>query len=368
MGILINTNKENVFTLFACFIIFSIVLGSGIVNAKIATMEQIKELNPELADLEYPKTLGGFTFSVNQETGVIEIAQVVFDSNVGWYPWFIQEEDKPFQTENGDFLYAQKLYLAEYPEIVQWTTMISYEKTFNLFDPGDKSVFDLFGDPLPLNFKELWPVMGLDMKGPEVAEKLRPPITEDGRFVFYCPPGPGIGFLIEEESGDIYALLRIQQEEETDLPSPLKKEADHPDLGNFFYTGVLVRDPGNKFDMDNWAVVFEDPDFQLIRRDVIEEGDTIEPGFVLQKLVLEKPPWGPQFILEIEVLNNTGQTYQAGIFEIEIFDHEGYLIEEHTVFLSDSEDGTVTSFPVPLNFEEEIDPEGLMYSIEFVKP
>lgn len=367
MSILFHESKDNYVKGFLLLIILSFTLTGGIVNAEIATMEDIKELNPAIAGIEYPETLGGFTFTINKDTGVVEVVQVVFEDTVGWHPWFIQEKDSPDHINEDTRLYAQKLYLAEYSEIMDWFSMISYQRTFNLIHPDDVSPFDRFGDPIPLNFNELWPVMPTELEGPQAAEKMGR-IKEDGSILFLCPPGPGIGFLIEEEHGDIYALLRIQQEEETDFPSPLRQEAFHPELGNFFYTGILLRDPGDMFDIDSWYDDLIIQDALMKPGDSIEEGDVIEPGFVLQKLELEDHGFlgVPMFMIEMDVLNDTGQKYQVGRFEVKIFDQEGNLIGEGIVPLMDSEDGAVSTMKVPIDLQKESVPDEVTYSIIFL--
>ncbi len=344
-----NLEKEIV-KLFLRFLlltlIFIFIVSGGHANTKEINLNELKSLNPNLEELIYPWTLSNFTFRVEQKSGRIEAVQTIYDFNQGWYPWFDQEEGRPEHIMVDGRLYSQHIYLAT-PEEGFERKLGSYRNVFN------EESSDNFGDSILINFYELKKI------NPKLDyyEKIEPAITDDNSIHLYYPPGPGIAFVIDE-NGDIYAMLRILKEEDTAFPSSQKKSI-HPELGEIYYNTVYFRDPKDRFVLNKW---FAGLTLDEIK---VEEGDRIEPGFVLEKMEIEVDAFFGMLKVKGTIYNDTGNDYHFAFFEITFFDANSNIVGEGMLQVSDISDGQSSSFTGGFVPDKTIELDEISYKIKF---
>lgn len=312
------------FRVFLCvfMVLFVFFCSQGV--ALGLAMDTILELNTEQRDLEYPLTLLHLEFTVDVDSGNIMEAWARFDSELAWYPWFDQEEGRPEHEMVTGRFYTQTIPLTE-----------------------------------SQNFYELQSIS----KELDHYAAVEPPISDDGTYILYAPEGCGIGFVVEE-GGEIYALIRITTQESTgnflsleDVSYAIGGHSTHPQLGDIAYTYVLLRDPSQTLDLDQYFSTLD------AEETMMEPGDEIPPGFVVETLKMEKAMMGIQ--LTGTIRNETGQSYQMAIFTVILMTSDGNEAGEGVVQVQNLAHGKSAEFMGLVIPEADVDIEDLLFSITF---
>jgi len=263
-----------------------------------------------------------------------------------WFPWYEQEEDQPILCQAGGDSYIQQIFLAPAE-----ADLNRGEFTFEVEDLH-------LGEPVALNFHELQTLN----PALEFYEPMDPPLTEDGSFVLYAPPGPGVGFVTDAQ-GDIYSLIRILQHEEGE------GEYHHPQLGNISMPNIVhLGHVEGKFDLDDWLEAPPEPPQEVIQKEV-EDFDhlaPVGPGFIFKEIDFQVVA-GNMLAVSGTILNETGNNYTMAIFEITLYDPEGIKLGTgplQVMGLPDGQEyqGTLGTLPFPV---EEEDLGDFSFEIEF---
>lgn len=307
---------------FLIVLILTIAFGVSKVNALDFT--KIVDLNPSLAEMDYPENLLHLSFQVEAETGKIVSFKGLFGYDQGWYPWFDQAKDQPRHEMVTGRFYTQEIIVKE-----------------------------------SLNF--------LDLKNinPSLKhyQQIDPLVSEDGTKMLMATEGAGIAF-VTDVNGDIHALLRITFADKngelppvSSFPSDRAGESTHPFFGNIAYTFVYLQDPEGKYDIDQWLRAAQLEEIKT------ELGTKIDQGFVFERLELSSLMGMVK--AEGTLRNESGRDYLLLGFEIVLFDNQGNIVGEGLLQAQNSKNEQSSSFIGMLSVEAGTDIENLTYSITF---
>jgi|GEM_PF-1664584 len=307
--------------------------------------------NNRLLNIEHQGFRMGISFFVGEEDETVLGVEVTYYEefhSVGWYPWFDQEEGAPATVMVDGQIYSQQVYFAHPAtdfERLPWTLM-SY------LGRGGRIAL---GEKVPLNFYTL---RGIN-PALEYYKKMESPFIHDGSMVFYSPPGPGVGFLVEE-GGDVYAAIYIYPAD-AGYQNKFCQEKDaplyHPELGKFYSVNILLREKGNRFQLAQGIIEEEDEP---------QPGTEIEgliyPGFTCQEISFSQL----HGMLKIDgvMKNKSGENYSMAAFSIVFFDKSGNVIAEGVFGIpgfSHGEEGLIHAVIIP---QGEMDWDNLIFEIK----
>jgi len=359
----IRGNKLGWFFLF--FIGFSLIFCSTPIGASPPDVKTLEGLNPRFQELKtinlrgsvqftrlgifYREVEAPVTFLTGVEDNTIFMVEAKYYDEawpVGWFPWFDQEEGEPTTVMADGDIYTQQIYFAPPADDGERLplTFLSY------LNRG--GIIKLEGGPA-LNFFQLQEIN----PGLEYYDTRDCPFSHDGSMVFFAPPGPGLGF-IGEENGKIYGVIYLHPRESGWMRWFFQEEEDfvfHPDLGELYTIDLILRDPGGRFNPGEW-VFQEEEDREIAAVDFGEE------GFICQELKMDLL-WG-MLHLEGTMLNRTGEDFSMVIFSIKIFDTTGDLVGEGQFPIMPFNDNQTGPMKAVLPLEKEVNLEDLYYQIE----
>ncbi len=362
---MMNIGENKVGWVLLFFIGFSIIFCGAPIGASSPDVKTLEGLNPRFEELKrinlrgsgqferlgifYQEVEAPVTFLTGVEENTIFMVEAKYYDEawpVGWFPWFDQAEGDPTTVMADGDIYTQQIYFSRPDSDVERLplTFLSY------LNRG--GIIKLEGPP-SLNFFQLQEIN----PGLEYYEIMDCPFSHDGSMVFFAPPGPGLGF-IGEENGSIWGVIYLHPKGSGWMRWFFQEEEDpvfHPELGELYTIDIVLKEPEGRFNPAEWV-------FQEEEGREMAAVDFVEEGFVCQGLEMDLH-WG-MLNLEGTMLNQTGEDFSMVIFSIKIFDATGDLIGEGQFPVMPFNDNQTGPIKAVLPLEKEVSLEDLNYRIE----
>ena len=295
------------FTVIGIIVLLLILAGTVIDSTSAVSWDEIAELNPEFAALEYPYSLPPFSLETLEGSEDIVAIRTVYGAYaIGWNPWFDQQQGTPDRILGDGQLYSQHIFLAR----------PAGEAVRSLVDRPHSA----FAERLSLNFYDLKTVN----PSLEYYERLPTGLDSQGHMFFYAPRGSGIAF-IADDRGDIYSVLNIIIQEgpaRSWHANNVEGQTYHPDLGDIQYYNVLLREPEGRFDLESWFIS------QHLARIKTAAGDRLGRDFVVEEISLSPGIAAALMDIEVKLHNTSDSNYTMPIFRMALYDQKGLQIGE----------------------------------------